>query len=310
MSSPLSVPLDHEIVMHREVHFGSSFEAMIEYYEKEEEGACPHLELKRIHELASYEIQTHGNLAEQLLTEEEWEEVERAQEAYRHLHNLLEEQRPSNPVPQLTAALILAEGTEQLGRAIDALVRHKDGALTAMLELLRSEEMHNPLFPGYGLAPTRAVELLTRLGDKRAIIALFEALGSAGDFFEEEALFGAIKSIGAPAKEFLLKLAARSPIDSDSERAIAALSAFKADVEVAEVCWKLLQRPDILAHPIVADYLILACEGLTDEALRRSFVAFASDKNLSSTLQRDIAMIAKSWGDGNSSHTSSFVGGM
>lgn len=281
--------------MHREVHFGGSFPSMLGYYEQGNAGICPEFEVSRIRELAQYEEEIGKNLAELFLSEEEHDEVEEALLCYHALNALVHANKPGNPIPKLSAALVLAENDEQVAAAIAALAAHKDSAVQAMIELLGSEQMHNPLFPGFGLAPARASQALCQLGDKRAIIALFEALGREDDFFDEEVILSAFRSIGAPAKEFLLRLAKRCPIDNDSELAIIALVAFKDDEEAALACWQLLQRADILAHPILANYLALVCEGLKDPETRAAFHKMSLDSKLPGSLRRDIATVAKSW---------------
>lgn len=295
MNNSMFIPLDHAIIMHREVHFGGSFASMLGYYEQGNAGICPEFEVSRIRELAQYEEEIGKNLAELFLLEEEHEEVEEALLCYHALNALVHANKPGNPIPKLSAALVLAENEEQVSAAIAALAAHKDSAVQAMIELLGSEQMHNPLFPGFGLAPARASQALCQLGDKRAIIALFEALGREEDFFDEEVILSAFRSIGAPAKEFLLRLAKRSPIDRDSELAIIALVAFKDDEEAAHACWQLLQRADILAHPILANYLALVCEGLKNPETRAAFHRMSLDTRLPSPLRRDIATVAKSW---------------
>lgn len=295
MNNSMFIPLDHAILMHREVHFGGNFDSMLEYYEQGRPGICPEFEVSRIRELAQYEKEIEKNLAELFLSEQEHEEVEEALLSYHALNALIHANKPGNPIPKLSAALILAESEEQIEAAIAALAAHKDAAVQAMIELLGSEQMHNPLFPGFGLAPARASQVLCQLGDKRAIIALFEALGREDDFFDEEVILSAFKSIGAPAKEFLLRLAKRSPIDRDSELAIIALVAFKDDEEAAQACWQLLHRADMLAHPILANYLALVCEGLKDPEIRTAFHKLSQDSRLAAPLRRDIATVAKSW---------------
>ena len=74
--------------------------------------------------------------------------------------------------------------------------------MPALIDLLRNEDFYDPLFPGYGEAPVLAAKCLGLIGDKRAIISLFEAIGE-GDFFNEDIILDALHVIGNPARDFL-----------------------------------------------------------------------------------------------------------
>jgi hypothetical protein len=295
MSEPLFVPMDHAIIMHRETHFDGSFEQMIAYYERGGEGMCPDFSLKRIEELARYEEEQGQDIAELFLFHEEKEQVDEAKQSYHYLKALQKVPHKENPVPQLTADLILAETEEDLEEAIANLSRWGDLTTKAMIDLLRSDDLHDPIFPGYGLSPMRAARVIARMGDKQAIVALFEAIGQEEDFFDEEILISALKNIGAPAKEFLLRLATRSSRDHDSEKAIVALSAFKGESDVAEACLKLLSQPNIHEDSVLASYLIFNCEGLSKTSDRETFITLAKSGSFTREQKEDMASIVKGW---------------
>lgn len=287
---------DKAILMHRDVHFGESFEQMLEYYEKEGKGVQPEFEYDQIKALDLAEKKMKQNLAGLLLSGPEAEKVASAKTAYKKLRDLYEEESKSKnrlKYPLLIADLILSE-EEYPQQEIDAIVAEKGAIVPSLLELLRAEDYHDPLFPGYGLSPTLAAKCLGLIGDKRAIIALFETIGES-DFFEEDIVIEALKLIGEPAKQFLLKVVHGHPFNQDNERAAVALTKFSDDPEVALACLSLLKELDLKKQELLATHLVLCCEGLASATQRAEFTALAENPNTPKTLRQDMRIIAKSW---------------
>lgn len=288
---------DIGILMHRDVHFGGQFESMLEYYNKYGKGINPDFELTRISALDEIEKRIKQNLAPLLLSGADAEKVARAKEAYKKLRSVYEQKKPSSSskpnFPLLIANLILSE-EESPEEEIAAIVAQKGAIVPALIDLLRSEDYSDPLFPGYGLAPNLAVKCLGLIGDKRAIIALFETIGE-GDFFSEDMALDALKAIGAPAKEFLLRVLHGQPITYDNERAAIALSRFRNDPEVAMRCLEMLKTLDLKKHFLLADYLVLVCEGLSNPEERKEFHRLAELATTPPALQRDIQAMVKEW---------------
>lgn len=293
----LANALDATILMHRDAHFGGNFEFMLDYYEKGGKGVQPDIEISRIHELQEMEKQLHQNLAAMLLTAAEAERVAEARLSYKKLRDLYEMQRPKAGSkvshPMLLADLILSE-EESSENEIAAIVSEKAGVVPLLIDLLRTENFYDPLFPGYGLAPSLASQCLGLIGDKRAIIALFELIGTE-DFFDETILLEALKQIGDPAKDFLLKVLHSQPLNQDNERAAIALAYFKNDPEVALACFNLLAGLDLNAHQVLATYLALACEGLVEASQQAAFLTLMSAPHTPKMLKQDMQIIAKQW---------------
>jgi hypothetical protein len=293
-SYPIRSSIDNALLMHREVHFGGSFPIMIDYYEKGGKGIQNEFDLSRIRSLAEIEQTTEKNLAPLYLTGPEVEKVARAKEAYRRLRALYEEEETrSNPFPLLIADLILAE--EQMPEnEIAAIVKEKGAIVPSLIELLHAEDFYDPLFPGYGQAPMLAAHCLGRIGDKRAIISLFETIGEE-DVFNEDLILEALRLIGEPAKQFLMKVVQGRPINFDNERAAVALLQFKEDPAVGELCINLLYTPDVKKDIPLATYLMLACENLKNETQRHRFLSLLEDSSFPKVLHQDIKMISKNW---------------
>jgi hypothetical protein len=293
---PLVDAIDHEILMHRDAHFGGLFSIMLDYYRQEKKGVQPEFDIARIERLATLEEQLKQNLAALFLAANEMQKVADSREAYQRLRAIYTVKKSKNPHPRLIADLILSE-EEDPEAEIAAVVAEKDKIVPALIDLLRSEELYDPLFPGYGQAPFLAVQCLGRIGDKRAIIALFEALGE-GDFFADDQIVKALKAIGKPAKDFLLHVLNGRPINEDNEKAAIALIAFKDEEGVADHCFDLLRQPDIQKDPCLPTYLVLTCAGLKDVAKRQAFKAMAKDPHFPSQLREDIKGIIHYWENG------------
>ncbi len=284
---------DAAILMHRDAHFGGQFEIMQNYYDKEGKGVCSDFDAKRISELAALEKEMNQNLSGIILSGADAERVAEAKEAYKKLRDLYDEDKPFNKIPLLLADLILSED-EDPREEIAAIIKEKGLAVSALIELIRSENFYDPLFPGYGQAPGLALKCLGLIKDKRAIIALFESIGT-GDFFDEDVALDALHAIGDPAKEFLLRVLKGKPWTGDNEKAALALIAFKEDQTVSSTALKMLMDPDVCAHISLATYLILICEGLTDKKSREAFTALLDHPSTPKELKQDIKIIAKLW---------------
>lgn len=290
---PLIDAIDHEILMHRDAHFGGLFPIMLDYYRQEGKGRQSEFDIERIERLAQLEESLKHNLAALFLAAPEIQKIADSRQAYQNLRAIYELKKSKNSHPQLIADLILSE-EEDPQKEISAIVAEKDKIVPALIDLLRSEDFYDPLFPGYGQAPFLAVECLGRIGDKRAIISLFEALGQ-GDFFADDQIIKALHTIGKPALDFLLHVVKGRPINEDNERAAIALIAFKENEEVANECFDLLRQPDVQKDPCLPTYLVLACAGLKDLARRDAFKKMAQDQHLPSLLRNDIKGVMHDW---------------
>lgn len=290
---PIIDALDHEILMHRDAHFGGHFSIMLDYYKEEKKGVQPGLEISRIERLAALEDQLKQNLAALFLESFEMQKVADSREAYQTLRAIYELKNPKNPYPQLIADLILAED-EEAEAEIAAIVEHKDKIVPFLIDLLKNESFYDPLFPGYGQAPFLAAKTLGRIGDKRAILSLFQALGQ-GDFFEDDQIIMALKAIGKPAQEFLQHVIKGKPLNEDNEKAAIALIAFKDEDGVADFCFDLLKQPDILKDLCLPTYLVMTCEGLKDPVNRQAFNLMALNEKLPPALRTDMKAIIHSW---------------
>lgn len=290
---PLSHAIDNAILMHRDAHFGGQFDIMLDYYQKGGKGIFADFDIQRIEELAEMEKEMKQNLAPLLLTGPEAEMVAQAKDAYKALRDLYDNPKLKGKAPLLIADLILSE-EENPEKEIDAIISKKHEIVPALIDLLRSENFYNPLFPGYGLAPALAAKCLGLIGDKRSLISLFESIGES-DFFDDNISLEALKAIGEPAKQFLLKVLHGRPLNEDNEKAAIALLQFRDDPEVVKECLHMLKDPEVRKDIALATYLILSCESLQDEEDREQFIALESDPSTPKELRQDFKTISKNW---------------
>jgi hypothetical protein len=284
---------DQVILMHRDAHFGGNFNVMLDYYLKGGKGIAPDISQERIAWLAEEEKRLGHNLAAQLLSAQDAEEIKKARKAYKHLRDLCTLESPKTPYPLLIANLILSED-ETPEKEMQAIVQEKKAIVPMLIDLLRSEEMYNPIYPGYGQAPYYAARCLGQIGDERALISLFESIGK-GDFFDDDIALNALKSIGEPAKKFLLKVLHGRPINEDNERAAIALLAFKEDLDVAQAFFNLLKQLDLKKDAFLATYLILGSEGLKGSTQQKEFEDFSQQPGIPKDLKNDFNTVLKIW---------------
>lgn len=292
-SNPLISSTDVTILMHRDAHFSGNFQLMLDYYAACGIGTLEEIELEQIESLAEMERKSGHNLAAVLLEGADAEKVARAKEIYKTLRDLYSSDKPEARIPKLIADLILSED-EEPEKEMQALMDEREAAVPSLIELIKSEELHDPLFPGYGLAPERAAKCLGRIGDQRAIATLFESVHE-NEFFEEDTSLQALKRIGAPAKEFLLHILKSKPINIDNERAAIALIEFEEDPEIARSCFSLLQDSAVLNHIPFATYLVLGCSGLRGTSHEKGFREMAENPKVPSMLRQDMKAIISGW---------------
>lgn len=290
---PIAYSIDNLILMHRDAHFGGDFNIMLDYYKKNGRGTSMEFDVERIQALADTQHAEGKDLSPIMLSGAEAEKVAHARQLYKDLRELCESDSKQNIIPKLIAELILSED-EEIATIEQAVVAEKTAIVPALIELLRSEEFYDPLSPGYGQAPTLAAECLGKIGDKRAIISLFEAIGS-GNFFNEDIVLSSLKAIGEPAKAFLLKVLQGKPLTGDNDQAAVALIIFKDHPEVSSICLKMLQELDIQKHLHLATYLVLACEGLSTLKEQKDLLALGEKPSTPKNIRQDILAISKIW---------------
>jgi len=283
---------DHIILMHRNAHFAGNFDEMLSYYNKGGVGTLSEIDIPRIEKLVETEKRVGKDLAKTLLSQDEIEKIERSKKAYVALRDIYEDTSSKGLHARLIADLIFSE-EEDPKDEINAIVNEKGSIVTTLLDLLKSQDFSDPLFPGYGRAPNLAAQCLGAIGDKRALITLFEAIGES-NIIAEEHILQALKSIGEPAKEFLLKVVKSTPLNRDNEQAAIALLQFANDKSVQSLALNMLNDKKVQSDFFLATHLILICEALEDQELIKKFITLCEEDSFPRNLKREAIPIVKS----------------
>jgi hypothetical protein len=266
---PLSDQTANEILMHRDSHFGGKFQFMREYYLEEGIGAHPDIEIEDIDELAEFEEKIGTDIAPLSLSRVELLKVKHAQRMYDALKKIHSISQDENSIPTLLADLILTE--EEVPKAEIERLAQNEKAMPYLLEILQTQELFDPIFPGYGRTPLHAAACLGKMKVEKAIIPLFESMREENFIYEEAAIL-ALKSIGEKAFDFLLKVLSNTPLTHDNEKAAIALMGFGDNEKFAKASLKLLKEFEALSRLNLSVQLILACLGLKDKEDIESFL--------------------------------------
>ena len=280
--------VDMEILMHRDAHFGGSFEIMLEYYDQDGVGVMPDFEIEQIVYLQKIEIDQKQNLSETYLPDAAKDSVEEAKRIYHQLREVYDQKGE-----KLISDLILSEENHPENE-IQALVDQGKDSVPALIHLVSSRVFYDPLYPGYGRSPIFAAKCLGKIQDERAIPPLFEALGQE-NFFTDEEIILALASFGNRAKSFLITRLKQEPLSKDNEYAAIALSGFPEDDEIAAAALEVLERETTLKRPLFASYLIFACSDLTQSSLQERFIRVSKTNGLSKSIQDEMMVVIKNW---------------
>lgn len=283
--------VDMEILMHRNVHFGGSFDVMLEYYSHEGVGVMPDFEVEEIKRLQSLEKEGGEDLAKLYLPEAAQEEIKKAQQLYKQLKEAYDEKNPKKETLLLSDLILSEEDLPE--KEINALTDIGKEVVPLLIHLLSSPMFYDPLFPGYGRSPIFAAKCLVKIGDERAIPPLFEALGQ-DNFFTDEEIIHSLASFGNVSKSFLIKRLMQEPFSKDNEYAAMALSGFPEDEEIARISLELLEKEEIQKRPYFATYLVFACSELTKADDQKRFIALAK-QDLPSHLPEEMSIVIRNW---------------
>ncbi len=294
-SYALTDELDHEVLMHRDAHFGGDFNVMFAYYQEENIGIHPDLDIERISYLAEVEKQLGQDLAPLILTGTEAEHVARARRAYEKLKEIYEidEEEEISRFPRLIADLILTE-SEEPEDEIEAIISQGTRIVPELLQIIKSDDAYDPLFPGYGYAPYLAIVCLGRIKDPSSVIPLFEILGR-DMIFDEEVVLDALAEIGESAKQFLLDIIKGRPITKDTINAAFALTVFSTQSDVAITCFEQLQDAEILEKSLLRSYLLYNCEGIRGTPYEEALAKMIDNPELPSDFRKEIETLIREW---------------
>jgi hypothetical protein len=287
MDHPLLNEIDLEILMHKDAHFGGSFQTMIEYYEEDGIGVQEEFEIERIKDLSL--IDKDGHLSEDILPEVAKNDVLFSKQLYKKFKNCYKE---GDELSKKLADLILCESFDPT-EEIEALSSFHKQAIKPLVEILQTDYFYNPLNPGYGRAPINVALTLKKIGDQDVIPHLFSALGKS--FIADEILINTLISFGEKSVEFLKNRLKASPYTKDNYLASLALSSFPLDDETAKIALYLLGLKSTYSHQSYVSYLICICEGLENDTDREAFLELSKSEPLSKAVKEEMKLVISFW---------------
>ncbi|MDJ0652361.1 MAG: HEAT repeat domain-containing protein [Simkaniaceae bacterium] len=292
INRPMIDTIDLAILMHRDVHFGGSFDVMLEYYTGQGVGKIPDFEIDAILRLKKREEEQKENLSDLYLPDGAKDQVKAAKKMYQDLRAIYLDEKAS-PESILLSDLILSE-KETPEKEIEALVAKGKDIVPTLIYLLSTHIFYEPLNPGYGRSPIFAAKCLAQIQDGRAIPALFEALWQDNVFTAEE-IIKALAAFGSSSKAFLITRLKSEPFSKDNEYAAIALSGFIDDEEIARACLDVLEKEETLKKPLFASYLIFACSTLTEASEQDRFIALTKKEGLPKIILEEMILVLKNW---------------
>ena len=291
---PFSLPLldetDIEILMHRDVHFSGNFDVMVAYYKKKGVGALTEFSLKKILHLQQIQDKSPEDLSSSLLPEASKAEVEDSKKIYLELRDLYEK-KESSPMAVAIADLILSEEEEPTAE-MDLIISYGSNIVPLLINLITTDNLYNPLYPGYGRAPIFAAYCLEKIQDPKAIAPLFHMLGRH-HVFADEAFIYALVSFKEIVREFLLQRLIHEPFGKDNEHAAIVLTSMPDDEHTSKTCLKMLHHSQISKHLMLANYLIIGCAGLKCPEDHAEFKKIKDQ--IPGIMKHEAEMILKAW---------------
>lgn len=284
---PLFDEEDRDILMHRDVHFSSNFDLMLEQYEEEAPGACLDVTVDRIRFLQELEAQLGYDLAPILLQGADAERVGVAKRVYQALR-MQHEAAQKQPLVAAIADLILEEEEPEEKARVAAQCGQE--LVPYLIQLIEAPLFYDPLFPGYGQAPLACALTLGELKASSAIQPLFERIGNE-NFEVESAVLCALAKIGSQSNDFCVKQLKARPMTKNNERAAILASMLDKDEPFYEVLLQELEDLQIQKNERLATYLVLACSELPKKLLER-FKKIA--KQVPEAVQEEMQHIIKS----------------
>ena len=290
--TPLIDTLDMEILLHRDCHFSSLFDEMLDYYKKEGVGSMPDFEVGEIEKLFALEKKLGKNLSSLYLNEASHEIIRGVKDMYAKFREIYELSNP-DPSKVLISDLILSE-EDYPEKTITDIVREKETMFDQVLPLISSDFFYNPLYPGYGRVPAIAATILQKMNNPKAIPHLFNAL-SEDNFFTDESIITALTAFEDEAINFLIPKLNGHPFSNDNERAAIVLSSFPENERIATACLETLEKTETPSRPMFASYLIFACSPLKGKENHQRLIDLTKTKGFSPELQAELDIVIKNF---------------
>lgn len=283
---------DSAILLHRNCHFAGDFAKMISHYRAEGRGFQVEFSTERLEKLMRIENKLNIDLSELLLTDHQKKWQQQALNSYKIFRDKIT-RFSHNPVQGAIAELVLSE-TEEPTENLSKVQAFGIQAVEPLIEILRSSQLFDPLFPGFGLAPELAAKCLGLIADPRAIPHLFAKIGEVG-FFMEDVVIEALKKIGHFSRDFLLQKLQSQPFSEENQKAAFALVHFRGDFSVAATGYLLLIDERTKDRSCFMNSLVMICEGLAGTSLAASFCRLQDDDTFPQLTRQDVRDVVRNW---------------
>jgi hypothetical protein len=286
---PLFDEEDRDILMHREAHFASNFDLMLQAYKAEDPSSVLDIDLARIYELKYLEEKLGKSLAPLVLHAQDAQTIKRVRTMYRLFQELLQEEK--NPLYVAMAELILAE--DPIEEVEKRCLELQDVCVSPLITIIQSDILYDPVYPGYGLAPMRAAHILGVLKADQAIPYLFYML-SSDTFDTQSAALQALKKIGEKAKIFCIEHLQSRPFSKSNELAAMALASFSCDDQIAQALIHELQDPKVWFEEPLVFYILASSEALP-KSTHEAFYEILNNPSLPQEVRDEMQLITKMW---------------
>ena len=220
---------DTLLLMHCDVHFSQNFELMADYYSTDGLGADPDISLRRIIDFAKLSREQAIYLFTHLITPDKLPWINKAKDTYEKLREVYES-KDTNLGACLVSDLILSE-EEDTSEEEQAIFKYGASLVPALEAILLSDLYHNPLSPGYGNAPMRALRSLKLFKDNPVIMTVFQSLGIGEDPFYDFQAASYFLSFEKEAKDFLFLQLQSEKVSDDHRKALFCLAEFELSEE-------------------------------------------------------------------------------
>ena len=184
MQWPVEEEIVCDILLHKKVHFGDSFDVMLKYYEEDEHIGIISGITKDIIDVYHMVLQD-DTLEDKLFDNHHFDQIEHALEQYRSIKALVEIKGAYNGIYQLFVDLVFSENEKD--GYIETILshQHRDIVLDQASKIIEDPRYYSNLSPGYGLLPVTMMRLVGRTKDKQWIKPLFNALLRYGSLYDD-----------------------------------------------------------------------------------------------------------------------------
>ncbi|MCB1115386.1 MAG: hypothetical protein KDK71_02855, partial [Chlamydiia bacterium] len=142
-AAPMIDTIDMEVIMHRDAHFGGSFDEMLSYYMQQGVGKMPDFEIDQMLRLQTLEKELGENLFDTYLPDPAKEQVHAAKKMYQDLRDVYTDPQATQE-SKLLSDLILSE-EELPEKEIEAIVKEGKEIVPTLIYLLSSATFYEPL---------------------------------------------------------------------------------------------------------------------------------------------------------------------